>query len=211
MIIYEKVRQGSEEWHAMRRGRPTASQFSRIITSKTGALSKSADDYISELIAECFCPEWVDFAGNKYTDRGTELEPEARAAFEAHTGLEVHQVGFCTREDGYVGCSPDGLIMGADSHWIQGAEFKCPAPKTHVGYVREGVLPDAYVQQVHGSMAVTGLNSWHFFSFFPGLKPFHLLVKRDDYTEKLSKALDQFMIDYGKARELVIPKLRIAA
>ena len=211
MIVYPHVIQGSEEWLKMRRGRPTASQFSRIVTAKTGELSKSADPYISELIAETFCPEWVDFAGSKYTDRGTEMEPEARAAFEAHTGLEVHQVGFCTRPDGVVGCSPDGLIKGPDGVWIAGCEYKCPAPKTHVGYFRDGILPDDYKQQVHGGLAVTGLDEWHFFSYFPGLQPFHIVVRRDSYTEKLSAALDQFLVDYGKARAAIVPKLKMAS
>jgi exosortase/archaeosortase len=72
-----------------------------------------------------------------------------------------------------------------------------------------GGLPDEHKQQVHGSMAVTGLNSWHFFSFFPGLQPFHLIVHRDAYTNKLSASLDQFLIDYAASRSAAIPKLSL--
>lgn len=209
MIVFPDVIQGSEEWLAMRKGRPTASNFSKVMTAAKGDLSKSAAGYIQELIAECFCPEWIDFAGNKFTDRGTELEPKAREAFTAHTGLAVEQVGFCTREDGVVGCSPDGLIKWESGKYRAGLELKCPSPKTHVGYVLNGVLPDDYKQQVHGGMAVTGLDEWHFFSWYPNLKPFHLIVRRDAYTEKLSASLDQFLIDYGAAREAAIPKLQL--
>jgi hypothetical protein len=209
MIIHEKVIQGSDVWAALRRGRPTASRFKDIITAAKGDLSKSAPAYIAELIGECFVPDWIDFAGNKFTDRGTELEPVARKAFEEHTGYKTTEVGFVTRADGVVGCSPDGLIAGPSGGYMSGVEIKCPSPKVHVGWIMAGGLPDEHKQQVHGSMAVTGLNSWHFFSFFPGLQPFHVIVHRDAYTAKLSASLDQFLIDYAAARSAVIPKLSL--
>lgn len=211
MIVHPSVQQGSEQWLAMRRGRPTASRFKDIITAQKGELSKSAKGYIAELIGECFCPEWVDFAGNKLTDRGTEMEPEARKAYEAHTGYSVTEVGFCTRADGVVGCSPDALIpYPVSGGYIAGVEIKCPSPKVHVGWMIDGTLPDEHKQQVHGSMAVTGLDCWHFFSYFPGMKPFHIVITRDDYTEKLSASLDQFLIDYAAARTAVIPLLQVS-
>lgn len=209
MKIYTDFIQGSEAWFTARKGRPTASQFSKIITAVKGDLSKSHTGYIVELIAECFCPTYAAWLGNSWTDRGNELEPEAREAFTAHTGHAVEQVGFCTRDDGIVGASPDGLIRGPDGEWLAGLELKCPAPKTHVEYVLEGVLPDAYRQQVHGGMAVTGLNQWHFFSYFPGMQPFHIVVQRDDYTAKLSAALDEFLFKYRDAREKAVPQLQL--
>jgi hypothetical protein len=209
MKIYTDFIQGSEAWFSARKGRPTASQFSKIITAVKGDLSKSHTSYIVELIAECFCPTYAAWIGNSWTDRGNDLEPEARTAFTAHTGLEVEQVGFCTRDDGIVGASPDGLIRGPDGEWLSGLELKAPAPKTHVEYVLDGVLPDTYKQQVHGGMAVTGLSRWEFFSYYPGMQPFHITVYRDDYTEKLSAALDEFLLKYRDAREKAVPRLQI--
>lgn len=209
MIIHPHTEQGTEGWLAARRGRPSASRFKDIITAKTGALSASSRDYMAELIGETFCPEWTDFAGNKFTDRGTELEPDARAAYEELTGYTVTEVGFITRVDGIVGCSPDGLIACTNNNWSHGVELKCPAPKTHIGWMADGVLPDAHKQQVHGSMAVTGLMRWDFMSYFPGLKPFLITVIRDDYTTKISNALDQFLTEYQKMREEMIPKLKL--
>src|SRR5690606_22020949 len=116
-------------------------------------------------------------------------------------GYKLQQVGFCTRMDEIVGCSPDSLILDDSGNYIAGLEIKCPAPATHVGYVLDDQLPDEYKQQVHGGMAVTGLNEWHFWSYFPGMQPFHKVVRRDAYTEKLSAALDEFVILYQKARE----------
>ena len=164
---------------------------------------------MDELISECFFPELTVFEGSFWTDRGEELEPIARNKFREMTGLAVKEVGFITRDDEIVGCSPDGLIVDESGKWIAGLEMKCPAPKTHVQYVREGVLPDAYKAQVHGSMAVTGLDRWHFFSYCPRVQPFHLVVERDEYTERLSKALDQFLIEYQKMMYEVRPKLEL--
>jgi putative phage-type endonuclease len=205
--IYKDITQGTEEWAAIRKGRPTASRFSEIITPG-GAPSKSSWAYTRELIAECFCPDWQAWTGNIYTDRGVQLEPEAREAFTKHTGLAVEQVGFIIGDDGVCGCSPDSLIMHGDKP-VAGLEIKCPIPKTHVGYVLDGELPSEYVQQVHGSMAVTGLNQWHFFSYFPGMRPFHIIAKRDDYTAKMEVAIHEFVQKYKAATAQALPKLKL--
>lgn len=207
MRVFTNVAQGSEQWFAMRRGRPTASQFKNIITAVTGKLSEGRHAYMCRLVAESFCPEWQSFIGNFATDRGNELEPEARDAFTAATGLAVQQVGFCTQDNEIVGCSPDSLIVAA-GNYVAGLEIKCPFPETHVGYVSKGGLPDEYKQQVHGSMAVTGLNQWHFWSYFPGMNPHHVVVTRDDYTEKVAEAVETFLHEYAAFRNRVVPLIQ---
>jgi len=209
--VFTDVIQGSEEWLSLRKGRPTASRFSDIITAAKGDLSKSSTDYICELIGECFAPDFKYWEGNKFTERGTELEPEARDCFAAELCATVKQVGFCLSDDGISGCSPDGLLVDAHGNYYAGLELKCPTPKVHIGYVLDGVLPNKYRQQVHGSMAVTGLNEWHFWSYFPGIRHFHIVVKRDEYTEKLTQSLGQFVSEYRAVREVAMPKLMITA
>jgi len=126
----------------------------------------------------------------------------------AHTGLQVEQVGFVTQDNGVIGCSPDGLIKSGDDY-IGGVEIKCPFPATHVKYHAGGKLPDEYKQQVHGSMAVTGLNRWEFWSYFPGLAPFHITVERDSYTEKVERALETFLIEYAELSRKLKPVLSL--
>jgi hypothetical protein len=201
MYVFPDVVQGSEEWVAMRRGRAAKME-----------ISKSATGYMHELIAETIRtdapPKWM---GNAWTDRGEELEPKARAAFSEMTGLEVVPVGFTTREDLIVGASPDGLIMDpVTGEFIAGLELKCPSPWEHVSYFAGGELPIDHKQQVHGGLAVTGLPVWHFFSFCPGMNPFHCSVTRDGYTERLSSALDQFVIDYVALRQKLVPLLKVS-
>jgi hypothetical protein len=123
------------------------------------------------------------------------MEPLARAAFESRLSLEVTEVGFISREDGVIGCSPDGLISRDGKH-VEGLEIKCPLPKTHLRYLLDGGLPDTYKPQVHFSMMVTGL-PWHFFSYCPGMKPLHLFIEPDDYTTKLQVMVEDFVSEYS--------------
>jgi hypothetical protein len=108
----------------------------------------------------------------------------------------VSTVGFCQRFKGdLIGCSPDRLIPeGGDSEdWHAGLEIKCPSPDTHTNWAVDGVLPVEHALQVHGSMVVTGLNSWHFLSYHPRCKPFHLIIKRDEFTQKVEESLNGFV------------------
>src|SRR6478609_6200151 len=70
--VFAGVEQGSAQWHQMRAGRATASMFHRIITPG-GKLSAQSEDYIDYLIGSGFVKEHEEWAGNKWTDRGTEL------------------------------------------------------------------------------------------------------------------------------------------
>lgn len=200
MKIWPNLTQGSEQWFAARTGKITASNASKIITAG-GKASTQAQAYMDELISDCFCPGQNQWQGNANTDRGTAMEPLAREAFELMHMLTVEQVGFVTREEGVIGCSPDGLIKDDIGEWEAGLEIKCPLPKTHLRYLLDGTLPDAYKPQVHFSMMVTGL-PWHFFSYCPGMKPLHLFIDPDAYTAKLQAMVEDFVSEYSKAWEL---------
>ena len=199
MIIWPNLLQGSEQWLAARVGKLTASNASKIITAG-GKLSTQSQGYMDELISDCFCPGQNAWHGNANTDRGTAMEPLARAAFERRHSMAVTEVGFVTREDGVIGCSPDGLISRGNDKWISGLEIKCPLPKTHFRYLTDGGLPDTYKPQVHFSMMVTGL-PWHFFSYCPGMRPLHLFIEPDSYTRKLQTVVEDFVSEYAKAWE----------
>ncbi len=213
MKVFDKLDQKSEEWDNLRRIRPTASRLSEIFTAKKADLSSSAEKYAAEIVTQQMFdvnPDPPSFFGNANTENGNEREPAARGAFTALTGLPLQQVGFCVEDAGFYGCSPDALIPAPDGGFSAGFECKCPLAKTHVSYLVAGVLPDAYVQQVYGSMYITGLREWHFFSHFPTLPDFHLLVKWDDaYGAKMSKALDDFRILYAKTRVSILEKLQL--
>ena len=199
-MIIENFEQGSPEWFAARVGIPSASVFDKLITSK-GALTTSRQKLIYKLAGEKVLGEKEEGYSNGAMQRGIELEPEARSLFELITGKEVKEVGLCyydERKDR--SCSPDGLVGDK-----QGLEIKCPSLAVHVEYLLSNKLPTAYFQQVQGSMYITGLDQWHFFSYYPGIKPFHIIVERDEiWIAKLGKMLDNFVAELEETHKLLM-------
>ena len=187
--------QRSEAWLAIRKGIFTASNFGPWLLNTGKVADAARERSICALIAERAGCESAPVFENWAMKRGSELEPQAIASFEGETGLRVEPVGFCRSLHGRFGCSPDGILTGKSC----GIEGKIPVPETHIRYRRAGVLPDEYIYQVHGSMAVTGADSWWFQSWNPGLAPLRILVHRDEFTEKLKSALIEFSEQFEAA------------
>lgn len=176
--------QGSPEWLAARLGIPSASMFAKLVTTK-GIWSASADAYINQLVAERLTGEREEVFQSHHMLRGTELEKDARDLYSLISDAEVTEVGFCLHDTLSAGCSPDGLI-GEDG----GLEIKCAAPSTHVEYLRGGVLPSKYKQQVMGCLWITGREWWDFVSYHPTMKPLIVRVERDEeYIAALEKCV----------------------
>lgn len=156
--------QGSEQWFKARIGIPTASQFHRIVTPAKLQASKQSFDYLCELCAETMLGQPHDMSRSQFMQRGTELEAEAITWYAFENDCDVTRVGFCTTNDERIGYSPDGLVGDHGA-----LETKCPAAKTHIGYLLDpDRLVAAYRTQVQGGLWVTGrkwcdLVSWHHF------------------------------------------------
>ena len=190
MIILE-MEQGSDEWLAARLGRPSASMFSKLITTK-GKPSTQAGGYINKLAGERLSGESEAFYTNEHMVRGTELEPEAREAYEFISGNDVLEVGFVVDPSFEYGCSPDGLI-GTDG----GIEIKCPAATTMMKYYQDSEeLVKAYYQQIQGCMWVTKRDWWDAFAYHPKMKHVLVRVPRDDaFIAKLAVEVEAAVIE----------------
>ena len=175
--------QGSEEWDAIRRGKPTASCFDKILTPKTLKLSKQCVAYQLELIAQML-PGYAPPLPTFDMQRGSDLEPEAIAKYEFLNDIDVDRVGFVYgSEQRTWGGSPDGLI-GTDG----GLETKCPKASTHLEYMIEQQVPAKYLPQVWGCLLITGRQWWDWMSFHPELAPVIVRVERDEHFDKWSDA-----------------------
>ena len=197
--------QGSTEWMMARLGIPTASKFDRLLTPKTRKPSASRDNYRAELVAEHLMGQPLDWGTSAWMERGTELEDEARRWYEMDRGVDVEQVGLVLRDDGLVGCSPDGLV-GEDG----GLEIKCPAAVQHVKYLL-GIesLADKHTGQVQGAMYLTGRRWWDVLSYNPALPAVQVRVARDeDYIAALEAVLEPF-IEQVEADKLKWAEYRI--
>lgn len=188
MIVVNDFEQGSPEWFAARAGIPSASCFDKIVTS-TGARSSQRKAYLYQLVGERMLGTKAETYTTAAMERGIELEAQARGLYEMVYGTSVYTVAMCYKDDEKkFSCSPDGLI-GHE----KGLEIKCPLLHTHVEYMHKGKLPTKYLVQVQGSLLVTGMSSWDFVSYFPGMDLFKVTVEPDiDFHKKLESELGKF-------------------
>ena len=199
MKIIECV-QGTEEWHTLRCGIPTSSNFEKIIMAN-GTVSKQRDKYLYKLAGERITGVQENGYKNYAMEIGTEREEEARSAYGLITDCEVTQVGICLSEGNHrYGCSPDGFV--GDNGLL---EIKCPLVATHVSYLLKGTLPVEYFQQIQGQLLVTGREWCDFMSYYPGLKPFIMRVMPD---KKFIPQLTNELVRFCDELEEVVDKIR---
>ena len=174
MRIIECI-QRSEEWDKQRLGIPTASGFSKIITSK-GARSKQREGYMYTLAAQRISGRTDDTFFGVAMAEGILREQESRLIYAMTKQVgEVIEVGFCLEDGGRYGCSPDGLV-GDDGL----VELKNPIGKTAIEYLLKGELPSTYYHQVQGQLLVTERAWCDFVSYYPGLPMLILRQERDE-------------------------------
>lgn len=192
-LITLDCEQGSEEWLAARLGIPTATGIKNIVT-QSGQKSSGWVGYLAELIAES-----IEGGGDGFKSsdmqRGNELEPRARMAYEFETGNDVVQVGgVYLNADKDLMVSPDGLIPNLR----KGVEIKCPKMKTHIKYLLEGGVPVEYVIQVQAALWVTGYETWDFISYCPEYYKLPLYIYTAECDPVLMKAFDEHIPNFIK-------------
>ena len=174
--------QGSEAWLRSRLGKISASRVDSILTP-TGKPSAQADKYINELIAQRLSGDLPETYTNAHMERGNELEPSARALYELVNDCTVDLAGFCLHPDLPAGFSPDGFVSDTG-----GLEIKCPAPHTHVEYLRRGKAPTKYLPQIQMALWISGREWWDFMSYHPKIEPLIVRVDRnEEYIDKLQQ------------------------
>jgi len=203
------VKQGSDEWLTLRRQYFTGSALGEWLLDgdRTKTSRKAWQNAIWNKLGELSQDDEPSFP-NWAMKRGTELEPFARAAYERHTGFTVREVGFISHDCDGFGVSPDGLILGENEtaegeviyDWSHGLELKCPVARTMLKWLDAGTLPDEHKLQVHASMAASGLHRWDFFAYHPELVPLHIIVERDEFTERVLVGLIKLSDDYTAAK-----------
>ncbi len=125
---------------------------------------------------------------NPAMQRGVDLEPHARRAYEEFTGNTMPPKCY---EDGIHLASLDGINFSGDLI----LEIKCPGEAAHLKAL-QGEIPDYYMAQMQHCMMVTGAKQCHFWSYRPeceGSEQALIVVDRDDdYIAKLRHAEIEF-------------------
>ncbi|MCA6108165.1 lambda exonuclease family protein [Bradyrhizobium cenepequi] len=156
--------QGSEEWHALRRGKVTASRIVDVCARTKTGWGASRKNYKAELVLERLTGKTAPFFTSQAMKEGQEKEPIARSEYELKRRCDVRQIGFVDHPiipmagasaDGFVG--EDGLV-----------EIKCPIAATHLEYLEAGTVPSEYVKQIDWNFACNPGRVWcDFVSFHP--------------------------------------------
>lgn len=176
------VEQRSEAWFAARLGRVTGSRAKDVIAAiKTGEAA-ARRDYRLELVVERLTKQRDDDGYvSKEMQRGTDLEPEAFAAYEAETGNLVRRTGFVQADDLMAGCSLDGDVENLTGL----IEIKCPKMATHFGYMQSDKVPSNHMPQILHNLWITGAQWCDFVSYddrFP--EGMRLVIRRVVRDEK---------------------------
>lgn len=147
-----QLAQGSPEWLEYRRTRRNASESAAVLgvspwtTPYQLWLQKTGK-------AEC--------KATPAMQRGTDLEPSARVAYEAQTGLVMQPL---VLQAGDYSASLDGMTLEGDLI----LEIKCPVRGTRSDLWQEvmaGNVPEHYLIQVQHQLMVTGAKTAHLWVF----------------------------------------------
>jgi hypothetical protein len=194
MKIFRDIEQGSPEWLKLRLGKVTGTRLKKL-------RAKDNLPLIDELIAEMISEQIEEIRISEAMQRGSDMEPIARRAYEEYTECTVEQVGFieCGKYP-WFGMSPDGLIK-EKGIYRKGLEIKCPDTDTHVRYIRQGTVPAEHKDQVFSCfVAVPDLIEHDFVSYDNRfkIKPIHIVnTRREDIKEELAQ-IDEEMEKFWK-------------
>ena len=181
------IGQGSPEWHALRRGKVTASRVADVVAKTKSGWGASRANYAGELIAERLTGDTAVSFTNAAMQWGNDQEPNARIAYEFYRDVDVEQVGFVDHPSiEMTGASPDGLVN--DDGLI---EIKCPNTSTHIETLISQKAPSKYVTQMQWQMACTGRQWCDFVSYDPRMpEAMRFFVQRVERDETLIKELE---------------------
>jgi hypothetical protein len=204
MIILNH-KQGSDDWLESKIGILGGTRVKKIITPAQMQLSASHIDLLDVILDENI----TGISNERYfstpaTERGNELEPMARAAYIAETGININEHGLCLSDKNNLhGCSPDGFT----DDFTGGIEIKCPG-HVHLKYGRDKQIPTEYKLQIINYFLVNEKLEWlDFVSFRPEFYPLPLVIIRvtreqlAEPIEKVGAAIDTFFEAYYTLRD----------
>ena len=161
-----QLTQGSPQWHSYRLSRRNASESAAVL-----GLSPWMTPYQLWLVKTGRCVTQVTQA----MQRGTDMEPLARTAYEEQTGLIMQPL---VLEAGDYSASLDGMTLDGDLL----LEIKCPLRGTRSDLwhdVQGGLVPEHYALQVQHQLMVAGADLAHLW-VFDGLGGILHAIERDE-------------------------------
>lgn len=185
--------QGSAEWYRERMGQVTASRLADMRAKTKTGWGASRANYAAQIVAERLTGVAAESFSSPAMKWGTEIEPEARSAYEFYSGLAVAETGYVPHPTIFLsGASPDGLV-GDDGL----VEIKCPNTATHIETLTGGSVPAKYILQMQWQMACTGRAWCDWVSYDPRMpEAMRLFIKRVPRDNPLILVLEAEVIEF---------------
>lgn len=195
--------QKSEQWHALRCGKITASRI-KDLSAKPKDKNKVLNATLFDILQERLTGKPKQKKITCAMQWGIDHEPQAIIAYEHETWRSVQECGFIEHPTiPLSGASPDGLV--GDDGLI---EIKCPETATHLNTLITGQVPSEYLPQITWQMACTGRSWCDFVSFDPRL-PENLQIKiiRVHRTDVDIDSLEKLVIECNNKLDEIIGQL----
>jgi putative phage-type endonuclease len=174
-----KLVQGSPEWHEYRQSMRNASETAAVL-----GISPWLTPYQLWMIKTGRSTQAV----TPPMQHGTKLEPEARAAYETHTGNLMQPL---VLNDGPYSASLDGINLAGDLI----CEIKCPFRGKSSPLWKEaseGRVPGHYNAQVQHQLMVYGASTAHFWVYAEGEGMLITLKRDEELMSLIREAWDDF-------------------
>ena len=179
MSTIVKLVQGSAEWHEHRRRYRNASETPVVLGVSPWQTPYQLWQHKLGLVEPEVTPAML---------RGTELEPAARAAYEATTGRVMQPLVLV---DGEYSASLDGITLGGERL----LEIKCPVrgrESTLWQSIQVGRLPEHYQWQVQHQLMVTGAEVADVYVFDASEGVLLEVVPQPDAWSRIREGWDRF-------------------
>lgn len=174
------VEQNTDEWYALRAGKLTSSNLSKVMANLGKAFGEPAKKYAVNIAIEQITGNPISSNySNDHMERGHEQEPIARNLYEQEMFCEVTNGGFF--DGGFIGCSPDGLLEDGV------IEIKSVIPSVHFANIKRGSVDPAYKWQCIGNLQYTDREWLDFISFCADFPEDKQLFTHRLYAEKLTE------------------------
>ncbi len=181
------MEQRSDDWFTARLGKVTASKVKDVMAKgRSGAPSATRQNYMMQLLCERLTGKREEGYTSAAMQRGTDLEPVARSAYEVNAGLMTVETGLILHPsiEGF-GASPDGLVGRSGM-----LEIKSPNTAQHIATLQSGAHDPQYEWQMLAQMACAERDWVDFVSF------------DDRLPEPLQYACFRFHRDEARIRDM---------
>lgn len=200
MEIFYDVEQGSDEWHELRRGLPTASNF-KVLMAK-GDEKRGRSSYLYKLAGERLTGVCGEGYKNDTMERGNEMEPKIRRDYEMLTDQDTTLVGFILSRNGKAGCSPDSLVGEEGMMEAKSASPPVLIPMRLKALGDPKYFPPEHYAQCQGNLWIAEREWIDLIVWWPAMKPVVVRIERDEaYIDQLRDAVDLFDLELRRLVE----------